>query len=56
MPSIGVNVAIIQDDRILLTQRDDFEVQRTSCTAIASGYSMRWAVRAAAWPGMKSAR
>jgi ADP-ribose pyrophosphatase YjhB (NUDIX family) len=26
MPSLGVNIAVIQDGQILLTQREDFEV------------------------------
>jgi ADP-ribose pyrophosphatase YjhB (NUDIX family) len=40
VPIIGVNIAIFQDNRLLLTQREDFEVWRLLGGVIEPGETL----------------
>jgi ADP-ribose pyrophosphatase YjhB (NUDIX family) len=40
MPSIGVNIAILENDRVLLTRREDFEVWCLPGGAVDAGESL----------------
>jgi len=40
MPALGINVAVISEDRILLTKRDDFEVWCLPSGGVEEGESL----------------